>query len=99
VGDSNLVVVSHGFLNVLDRYLPVLNREQIAQSILGYRQRNLLAVKARICSDPLQRSLELADVRANVLGDEEGDLLVELHPRLCGLGKQNGYPHLELRRL
>jgi len=30
VGDSNLVVVSNSFLNVLDRDLPVLNREQIA---------------------------------------------------------------------
>ena len=29
VGDSNLVVVSNGFLDVLDRNLPVLNRKLI----------------------------------------------------------------------
>jgi hypothetical protein len=35
-------------------------------------------------------------VRADVLGDEERDLLVELDARDCAFGEQDRRPHLEL---
>ena len=94
----DLVVVGDRLLDVLDRDLAVLDREQVAQRFLGERERDLLPVKVRVGDDPLERAFELAHVAANVLGDEERDLLVEAHPGLLGLREQDRDAHLELGR-
>jgi hypothetical protein len=56
-------------------------------------------VEARIGEHALQRAFELADVGADVLGDEEGDVLVQAHAVVLGLLEQDRDPHLELGRL
>jgi hypothetical protein len=46
-----------------------------------------------------QRAFQLAHVRAQLLGDVEGDVLGQHHLRGLGLLQQDRHPHLELGRL
>ena len=50
--DPDLVVVGDGLLDVLDRDLPVLHRQQVAQRFLGHGERDVLAVEARVGDAP-----------------------------------------------
>src|SRR6185312_5314649 len=99
VRNPDLVVVGDRLLDVLDRDLAVLDGQQVAKRVLGHRQRDFLPMEARVREHPLQRALELPHVRADVLSDEESDLLVELHAGLRGFRQQDRDAHLELRRL
>jgi hypothetical protein len=47
----------------------------------------------------VEGALELAHVRAQVLGDQEGDVVVDQHAQGFGLLLEDGDAHLELGRL
>ena len=99
VRHAHLVVIGDGLLDVLDRNLTVLNRQQIAQRVLRQRQVDLAAVEARKRQDALQRPLQFAHVRAYVFGHEKRDLLVDSHAGRRRFGKQDRDAHLEFGRL
>src|SRR6266702_3739335 len=56
-------------------------------------------VKARVREHPLERSFELSNIGADVLGDKERNLFVDLDTGGRSLREQDRDAHLELGRL
>ena len=75
VGHLDLEVFGHGFLNALDADLPTVEVQNVAQSLFCQLERQLAPTEAGESEHFLERTLEFPHIGANVLGDEEGDLL------------------------
>jgi sorbitol-specific phosphotransferase system component IIA len=86
-------------LDVFDRNLPVLDRQQIAQGFACELNGDFFLVEARVGQDFAQCAFELAHVGAHVLGDEECHFFGHLGPFGACLVDQDGDAHFELGRL
>ena len=98
VGDLDLVVIGHRFLNVFDADLAVLNGQQVAQGFTCQLDGNFLLVKTRIGQDFAQCTFKFPHVRTHVLGHKEGHLFWHDTAFTDGLVDQNGHPHFKLGR-
>jgi hypothetical protein len=70
IGNANFEIVRHRLLNVFDRDEPGLQREEVPQRFLREIERDGLSRESGIRDHPPQGTLELANIRANSLGDE-----------------------------
>ena len=73
--------------------------EDVLQHILRERQRDLLPGQRRVRDQPNQRSLELADVRLDLAGDVDRDVVGQRHRFGFRLLLENRDFGLEIRRL
>ena len=69
------------------------------RGVLGELHRDLLAGEVGPRRQRIQRALELADIGMHALGEEEGDILGQLHAALAGLGQHDLRAGLEVRRI
>ena len=99
VGDLDLEVLRHRLLDALHADLATVEVENVAQRLLGEVERQLAPGKAGKGEHFLQCSLKLAYVRADVLGDEEGDFLGHGDRLGFGLLQDDGDAHFKLRWL
>ena len=68
----NLVVLGDLALNVIKRHLLILQREQIFEAVLDQLYIKRPAGKIGAGNDPLQRALQIANIRADTLSNEKG---------------------------
>ena len=99
VCDPDLEVLGHGLLDVVDRDLAIDGANDVLERFLGQIERDLAPMERRVGKHLLQGALEFADVGAQVLGDHEGDFVVEHDVLGLGLLLQDGDPHLGFGRL
>ncbi len=98
IRDPDLVVFSDRLLNILHRHQPFLKRQKVPKSLFCKLERNGPAGKVRSGHHPAQGSFQLTHVGANPLGDEEGNLLRQVHIRHRRLAHQDGHTRFELWR-
>ena len=67
VGDLDLVVVGHRFLDVFHTDLPVLDAQQVAQRFARQRDGNLFLVETRVRQDLAQRTFQLSTLERTFL--------------------------------
>src|SRR5258706_4015880 len=96
VGDLDLEIVGHGLLDVLDGHLAVQNGEQVLEGFASGRNRDHRIVESRVGEDALERTFELANIRANMLGDEERHVLIEVHAIVLRLLEEDRHAHFQL---
>ena len=71
VGDFDLVKVGHGFLDVLNTDLAVLDAQQVLQCLTRQADVDVLVAEAAVGQHFAQCAFKFAHVGAHVLGDDE----------------------------
>ena len=99
VGDLDGVVVRHDFLDVFDGELAVVRVQQVFEGFAGEFQRNRAVVEIGIDAATVERAFEFAHVRAQMLGDEEGNIVIQVDAVEGGFLFQDGDAHFQLGRL
>ena len=73
--------------------------QDVAQRVLGEIERDVPAAEGGEGDHPIQQALELADVRLDVVGDEQRDVVGQMDVLRLRLAAQDRHLGLELRRL
>ena len=95
VSDFDFVIISHGFLNVFDRNLPVLDGQQVAQRVSRELNRNVFLVKTRIRQYFTQSAFQLPDVGAHIFSHKKSDFFGHVGAFVARFGNQNSHTHFQ----
>src|SRR3989338_1464701 len=99
VGNRDLVILSHHFLDVIDRDQAILERDEVLKTLGDKRNIYGPAGEKRARQYPAQRPLKLTHIRPDPLGHKKRYVFGQIHAFLLCLLDQNRHPRLELRWL
>ena len=99
LGDAHAELLGDGALDGLDGDLAHLGVDELLEALLRDGERDLDAIQAAPGDEAHERAFELADVGADVRGDEESDVDGQADVLALGLLLQDGDLGFEVGRL